>query len=99
MNSFNPIILGKIRPLDEGTNIKLSMKVDKLILLMVMFIMGVLLLTFLALSIRFYLEAKFEPPILIILGMIIFGYGIMIYGFKQESRKSIRYLEDLFEAE
>jgi ABC-type iron transport system FetAB permease component len=43
-----------------------------------------------------WLTQGFSPMLLIPFGMLLFGYGLVTIGFKAESRKSRKFLAELF---
>ena len=100
-NSFLPRIKGDIGKDFHGTKINVKMRLHPFVLVF-MFIWcgGVGLgLGFLALLTISMEEEAFGPTILLLLGMLLFGYGLTTGGFKYESIKSKKYLAQLFEAE
>lgn len=98
-NSFIPQIHGQIIPNISGTEIKIKMRLNTLVLIfMIIWFTGVGAGCAAGLS-SISENPDFEPGSLLVLGMPIFGYVLMTGAFKIESIKSKKLLAKLFEAE
>ncbi|MFK7971608.1 MAG: hypothetical protein AB8F95_14680 [Bacteroidia bacterium] len=98
-NSFLPKIEGELEEDLFGTTITVKMKPHLAILVFMSIwlgFVGLFLLAMVAVSIR---KETFEIITLIPVFMLLFGYGLITFGFKHESLKSKKYLAELFEAE
>ncbi len=98
-NSFLPRIKGVIEKDLHGTRVNVKMRLHLFILVFIFIWCGGAgfgFFAFLTVSIG---KGSFDLVILIPLGMLLFGYGLTIAGFKYESIKSKKYIAQLFEAE
>jgi len=97
-NSFNPIIYGTINNENNVTKINLKMKLHSFVKIFMIIWLGFTCITFLTGLIGLILntEAKYSLPFGI--GMMVFGYLLMTFGFKYESKKSKEYFKTLFKA-
>ena len=97
-NSFMPIIKGNIEKDFNVTKINVKMRLHPLVLAFVLIWCGVIGVACLGILISSVSKGNFDPIALIPFGMILFGYGLTTASFKYESKKSKKYLAQLFEA-
>ena len=104
-NSFLPIISGEIIKTSEYPTIKINMSLTMFTKLFVGFWLGIVGLVCLIillvgiLSINNILKHGFSPFALIPFGMFIFGFSLVYYGFKYESKISKTFLIDLLKGQ
>lgn len=97
-NGFLPQIKGKIKKDVDGTIINVKMTLNPVAIAFSLF--WFIAVTFGCLiSISSFSIIHFEPMTLIPFGMLLFGYALVTGGFKYESRKSKKYLAELFEGD
>ncbi|MBI1837552.1 MAG: hypothetical protein HYR91_09845 [Flavobacteriia bacterium] len=100
-NSFLPIISGEIIYTNENPTIKIKMGLPKFIKFFVAFWLGIVgiacLFTLLigVLSINNILKHGFSPFALIPFGLFVFGFSLIYFCFKYESKISKTFLIDL----
>lgn len=99
-NSFLPKISGVIDNAPDGTTIHVKMRLPISILIftglwLFAFGAGSVVLIINLLATRIMPRTETLAPI----GMFLFGYGLVMGGFKSESIKSRNYLRQLFEAD
>lgn len=97
-NSFLPRINGVIEKDFNGSKIKVKMRLHIFVIVFMFIWFGGIGFGCLAVINTPSNSEDFEPTTLIPFGMLIFGYTLMIGGFKYESIKSKKYLAQLFEA-
>lgn len=97
-NSFLPQIEGRFLEGSEGTKITVEMRLAGSIRVFMLFWMGGLGLFCLLEIVNWFATGLPEPGDLVPFGMLAFGYGIVMAGFKPESAKAKRFLAELFEA-
>ncbi|GAB2813205.1 hypothetical protein [Ferruginibacter profundus] len=107
-NSFLPIIKGSISSFIGRTQIDITMRpaVGVLIFMSVWLgAVGIACLCIIVVALMHITEIGnvftqgFSPVVLIPFGMFIFGYVLIYFGFKLESKKSKEFLQKLFAAE
>lgn len=98
LNSFLPIIKGNIeRDLNETTvNVKIRLNSFGIVFLLLWF--GGVGLSFLIHRTIVFIDQDFDPKLLIHIGVLVFGYLLVMGGFKYESIKSKKFLGHIFEA-
>ena len=98
-NSFTPRIKGVIYSKGNDLTIKVNMRLS-IYALVILFIWccGVALL-FIVFLVDCLSKGYFDPAVLFPLGMLLFAYGLAMFGFKRESRKSITDMKELLDAE
>jgi hypothetical protein len=98
-NSFTPRIKGVIYNDGNYPTIKVNMRLSNYALV-ILFIwcsgVGLLFIVFLVDCLS---KGYFDPAVLFPLGMLLFAYGLAMFGFKRESRKSITDMKELLDAE
>jgi hypothetical protein len=82
----------------EGTRIYVKMKLHTVVAGFMLVWMSGVTLALIAVFIKMLVHKKFEPAILFVLLMLLFGYGLTLGGFKYESNKSKMFLAQLLEA-
>jgi hypothetical protein len=102
-NSFLPIISGEIIYINENPIIKIKMGLPKFIKFFVAFWLGIVgiaclfTLLFGVLSINDIVKHGFSPFALIPFGMFVFGFLLIYFSFKYESKISKTFLIDLLQ--
>lgn len=104
-NSFKPIILGKILEVGSGSYVHLVMRPSIAVIIFMAFWFGgaAYALVGMLISILGEKTVGYEqligliPALLIPIGFMIFGYLLMMGGFKFEVRKSKKFFIDLIE--
>ena len=96
-NSFRPRIIGKLESTDICTTIHINMRMTYSTIIF-MFFWLVFLSVFAILYIPRQIadEGRIQFESFAILFFIVFGYGIMMGGFKTESIKSRKFLSEIF---
>jgi hypothetical protein len=98
-NSFSPRIKGVIYHDGNDPTVKVNMRLSNYALV-ILFIwcsgVGLLFIVFLADCLS---KDYFDPAVLFPLGMLLFAYGLAMFGFKRETRKSITDMKELLDAE
>lgn len=98
MNSFLPVIEGKIQRDSKGTIVHIRMRMMNVVLIYwILCMLFAIYLTFAFATMTEY--PGFDPLALIGVGFLIFGYLLAFFSFKYESRKSIKDLAEYLEAE
>ena len=103
-NSFLPRIKGNIESEIDGCSICISMQPHILVVAYMIFWLGGVAFFFLAI-LKSYISSlgliltKELTILLILVGMFIFGYAVLLGGFKFESENSKSFFQELFEAE
>lgn len=104
-NSFLPVIKGEIHPEGNGSAIHITMRPHILVLVFVAVWLGYagyLFLSYLGDIILSSLQihtAQIYPIVLLAPGaLLVFGYALLMGGFKLESVKSKAFFQELFEA-
>lgn len=100
-NSFLPRINGTIEKDFNGNKVNVRMRLHVFVFIFILIwfgIVGIACIAVLALGFKFGSQ-NFEPMSSIPFSMMIFGYALVIGGFKYESIKSKKFLAQLFEAE
>ncbi len=103
-NSFKPIIHGKIQHEINGCSIRITLSLDRLVILIMAIWFGLVFISFLSFLVNFIgsatPEGKWQPNVvpsaLISIGMLAFGYGLMMGGFIFEAAKSKAFFRKLF---
>jgi hypothetical protein len=104
-NSFLPVINGEISTFIGKTKISVKMRPALFVLIFLSFwltIVGLVCLGILFAAIadlQKISEQGFHPIILMPFGMFLFGYGLIMFGYKRESKISKKSLIDLFDGE
>jgi len=94
-NSFLPIIKGTIQKDIHGTKVKIKMRLKTFVsVFMGIWCVGVGI-GFISILISSINKNGFEPVIFLPLGMFLFAYLLTLGGFKAESAKSIKDLEEI----
>ncbi|WP_300663801.1 hypothetical protein [Fluviicola sp.] len=103
-NSFLPVIKGTVSSFLNKTEIRISMKMHLAVTIFMIFwlsltgiVASFILITILQSLISFNFHGL-GFPMLIPVMMFLFGYLMMLFGFKYEARKSKKELNILFEA-
>jgi hypothetical protein len=100
-NSFLPVITGNVSSLAGETQIHIKMKPVILVIIFMSFWLGVLGLVCIGMFLTGLLQFKeilrsgFSPMNLIPFGMFGFGWALIYFGFKAESKKSKAFLATL----
>ncbi|UZR99719.1 hypothetical protein [Chondrinema litorale] len=97
-NSFIPIITGTLEEEMNGTKVNVKMRLHSFVIVFMFIWFGGVGIASLAVISYYLNNENFEPMSLIPFGMLIFGYAMVLGGFKYESIKSKKYLAELFEA-
>ncbi|MEO6521027.1 MAG: hypothetical protein ABIN91_05085 [Mucilaginibacter sp.] len=98
-NSFNPQIKGTISTEKSGCRIQIVMSLHPAVLVFMCMWMGGLLIGGISIMVSQIIEQKFQPASLFIIAMFLFGYVLTTGGYKYESNDSIRFLNEMFEAQ
>jgi hypothetical protein len=96
-NSFLPQIKGQILPGDNGTEVKVKMRLSVFVYIFLIIWCGSLGLFVIAFSLDSMMEGAFDPVIFIPLGMLLFAYVMVTVGFKYEAKKAKKDLANLLE--
>ena len=97
-NSFLPMIKGDVQTEISGCSVHITMHPNIFVTAFMVVWLGGVGFFFLA-FLYSLLSASTDPSILFIpAGMFVFGYGLLLGGFKFESTKSKKFFRDLFEA-
>jgi hypothetical protein len=95
-NSFLPQINGAIQENNYGTEIEVTMKLDVLVFIFLIFWCSIAIGIFITIGLtEKIMSLEFFMPLL----MLLFVYALAMVGFKIESKKSKEYLRKNFEAE
>jgi hypothetical protein len=101
-NSFLPLITGKIESTASGSRIHIEMQLTKVVKYFSIFWLTGVFFAFIAMLIGIFPESSNSkiPPFapLMPLGMLLIATGAMHWGFKYESKKSKKDLENLLSA-
>lgn len=97
-NSFRPLIKGEISSY-LGSEIKIVMRMNKAVIIFCCVWMGSVLIAAIATLAAQVHTRKLLLPGVIPFVMLLFGYVLFTGGFKYESIKAKKFLEELFEAE
>lgn len=97
-NAFQPQIKGEIEKDLYGVRLHVKMRLHPLVLVFMSIWLGITAIICLATLVFIVMNDHFEPMTLIPFGMLIFGYALMLGGFKYESIKSKSDLAQLWEA-
>ena len=97
-NSFLPAISGTIEKDREGSKIIVKMRLHNLVLGFMILWFGGVIFALLAFSSSTLFTGTFNKVSLIPIGMLIFGYALVLGGFKYESIKSKKCLAELFDS-
>lgn len=98
-NSFLPHIEGRFLEEAGGTRITVEMRMARPIQVFMFFWLGGLGLFCLLEVLNWFASGLPKPGDLVPFGMLAFGYGIVMLGFKPESAKAKVFLSEIFEAE
>jgi hypothetical protein len=96
-NSFRPKITGIILNDINGSIVSIRMRMAIVTYLFMTIWLGGVAVSGIRLLSEAFFKRQFDSTIFFILLMFAFGYALMIYGFKSESLKSKRFLDELFE--
>lgn len=104
-NSFLPSIIGNIRSGLNGTIVQIKMRPVWMVLIFMAIWLGIV--GSVCVTVLYLLIANFNktftqglsPAAIIPFAMFIFGYGILMIGYRVESSKSRDFFKDLLEAE
>ena len=98
-NSFNPIILGKVEPLGEGSFIRLIMRPHMAVSIFMSIWFSGVFIGVGAVTFGFFSgKTPAHPMLLIPFGMLLFGVALVSGGFWFEASKQKSMLLDLFKA-
>lgn len=101
-NSFLPMIKGRIDPEMGGSKVYVTMSMHILVILFMCVWLGFFLLASLAsisdVLISFYSGTAFNWLAAVPLGFVLFGYLMIMFGFKTEAAKSRKFLNELLES-
>jgi hypothetical protein len=104
-NSFIPVITGQLITYSNQTEVKVKMRLNTFVLVFITFWLGTVGLVCLGEIITGLLRFKqilftgFSPALIMPFIMFTFGYLLVILAFKAESKKSMKFLEELFNTE
>ena len=98
-NSFLPRIDGIIEREFDGLTIKVKMRLHIFVIVFLCIWCGGVGLACIAFLTQVFNHSGFNPVALIPFGMLIFVYALTMGGFKFESRKSKKDLQNIFEAD
>jgi hypothetical protein len=98
-NSFLPRINGIIERDFDGMTIKVKMRLNIFVIVFLCIWCGGVGLGCIAFLIQAFGSSEFNPATLIPFGMLIFVYLLTMGGFKFESNKSKKDLQNIFEAD
>lgn len=98
LNSFLPIIEGKIERKSVGTTVNVKMRLNPFGIVFLILWVGGVGFSFLIHKTMVFINQNFDPKLLIHIGVLVFGYFLVLGGFKFESIKSKKYLAHIFEA-
>lgn len=103
-NSFLPLIKGTVYNYIDKTEIAITMRPFIGVIIFMSFWLGTVGLVCISIIIAAFVQLKeafqhgVSLVILIPFGMLIFGYGMVMIGFKTESKRSRKFLTELLEA-
>lgn len=103
-NSFLPVITGEVSSFLSKTHVRIRMEMPgavKAFMLLWLGSISIVCIAFIFLGIKYFrynLDKGFTVTMFIPFFMLIAGFIIMNYGFKPESKKAKKLLENLFEA-
>lgn len=103
-NSFLPQISGRYKKNYNGTQIQIKMQLNggvKIFMAIWLGLVGIVCIVIFAvmlITIKKLFKEGFSPPVLIPYGMFVGGYGLVMIGFKMESRLSKNFLISLLNA-
>jgi hypothetical protein len=99
-NSFRPRIIGKLEKTNIYTTIHINMRMTySTIIFMFFWLVFLSVLAILYIPRQIADEGSIQFESYIILFFIVFGYGIMMGGFKTDSIKSRKYLSEILKCE
>ncbi|MCX7548078.1 hypothetical protein OS188_08950 [Xanthomarina sp. F1114] len=96
-NSFIPQIEGQIQPHTGGTKLIAYLKIQTFVIVFMTFWLGGVSLSFITILVGVIME---DTPLFVIifpLVMLVFGLGLIQYGFKRERKNSINDLKQILE--
>ena len=95
-NSFNPIIEGKIEDTNLGSIVRLKIRPRTFTTVFMTFWCITISLFFFVTLIHQLASSSFSYEILMPLGMLAFGYGMTLFGFNHEAKKSRQFFSKMF---
>jgi len=98
-NSFVPMIFGTIEKQGAVTRIHVEMRIMPLATLFIAFLMGIILIMGISFLVIGLHDQRFLPALAVPLMMLAFGYFMVYWGFKSESAKSKKFLNELLRAD
>ncbi len=103
-NSFLPMIKGDVESEINGCSIFISMQPHILVIIFMLFWLGIVGFFFLGALASFLsslgqTSAADSSSLPVLGGMFVFGYALLLGGFKFESVKSKKFFQELFEGE
>lgn len=97
-NSFQPQIKGQIIPQSPVSLVEVKMRLHPFVLVFMAVWCGILFMSSLGMLARAFSSPVASMASFIPVLMLLFGYGLTLFGFKKESRKSIQDLGDILQA-
>ena len=103
-NSFLPVIKGELIERLNKTRISVSLRPSVFVLIFMAFWLGTIGFVCIGIIVVLIIQfnkinwQEFSPIALIPFVMFIFGYGLLMFGYRVESSKSKRFLLNLLEA-
>ncbi|MCC7452646.1 MAG: hypothetical protein IT222_00660 [Crocinitomix sp.] len=98
-NSFIPKITGLIEPDFDGTTIRVKMRLHIFVIVFLCIWCGGVGLAFITTLAYSFSNFEFNPATIFLFIMLLFLYTLTMVGFKYESKKSKKHLQDVFQAE
>lgn len=98
-NSFLPSVKGIILKDFSGTTIEVKMRLAIPVIIFLFVWCGIVGLFSIFLLSDIVSNAEFDPVAIVLLGMLLFVYAIVMLGFKSESRKTKKFLQEIFDAD
>jgi hypothetical protein len=87
-NSFLPVINGNINPAENGSIVKIKMRLSHPVLIFTCLVLGTIVFVGVTFAFHQFKTGIFDSIILAPIGMFVFVYGLMMISFKLEANRS-----------
>lgn len=96
--AFYPIIRGKIGGDGNGNRVEVQLRLKRVLVWFLAFWCTVLTIGIVKVGWQMVGRAEFSPGIIVLFGLMLFGYGIIVLGFKIECGRTKQDLEEIFQS-